>query len=75
LTDSNIIVPPGHRTGFWRANFEALVHRFRSSHPIAARPFANFGIKGAVANFIKTTLLIPSAAFEFEVPKRVCGEG
>src|SRR5262245_57076136 len=26
-----------------------LVHRFRSSHPIAAYPFANFGIKGALA--------------------------
>jgi hypothetical protein len=28
-----------------------LVHRFRSSHHIAAHPFANFGIKGALATY------------------------
>ena len=28
-----------------------LVHRFRSSHHIAARTFANFGIKGALASY------------------------
>src|SRR5262245_39777574 len=28
-----------------------LVHRFRSSHPIAAHSFANFGIKGALATY------------------------
>ena len=40
--------------GRWETdrNFKstALVHRFRSSHHIAAHSFASFGIKGALAN-------------------------
>jgi hypothetical protein len=44
----------------------ALMHRIRSSHHIAARPFANFGIE------VQWQLIDSSVAFEFEVPERMC---
>jgi len=53
-----------YRRGAGVAHWPALarlVHRFRSSHPIAAHPFANFGIKGALA-----THWIPSAALNLK---------
>jgi len=45
-----VVISITDRHSSFKVNAIALVLRFRSSHHIAASPFANFGIKGALAN-------------------------